>query len=100
MYNRLKSILDLIRELNFTSGIVPESDINEQYSNLEDFKKLTSELDLLLSNLTLISKNDGDEVEQKLFEIHRILTTFEWHFSEISDLNTKILKEYKNKINN
>ncbi|SIT12305.1 hypothetical protein SAMN05421787_11863 [Virgibacillus pantothenticus] len=35
-----------------------------------------------------------------LFEIHRILTTFEWHFSEISDLNTKIIKEYKDKVNN
>lgn len=43
---------------------------------------------------------DGDEVEEMLFEIHRILTTFEWHFSEISDLNTKIIKEYKHKVNN
>lgn len=68
--------------------------------NLEDFRNLNSDLDILVNNFSSVNKDDGDKVEGMLFELHRIITTFEWHFSEISDLNTKFLKEYKDKINN
>lgn len=99
MYQRLKKILELIQQLNSATNIISKDELNEQYDNLEDFKSLTNELDALLKNITKINTSNGDEVEQKLFEIHRILTTYEWHFSEISELNTKLLKKYKDKIN-
>lgn len=93
-------ILDILNKLNSKINIVTKEDLDEQYENLEDFRKLTSDLDVLLNNFNSVSNDDVDKVEEMLFELHRILTTFEWHFSEISDLNTKILKVYKDNINN
>jgi oligoendopeptidase F len=100
MDKKLKGILDILDQLNSKINIVSKEDLNEQYENLEEFRELTSELDIILNNFDSLDQNDGDEIEKMLFELHRILTTFEWHFSEISDLNTKILKVYKDKINN
>jgi oligoendopeptidase F len=100
MDKKLKGILDILDKLNSKINIVSKEDLNEQYENLEEFRELTSELDIILNNFDSLDQNDGDEIEKMLFELHRILTTFEWHFSEISDLNTKILKVYKDKINN
>ncbi|MGP1910125.1 hypothetical protein ACTSEZ_18295 [Metabacillus sp. JX24] len=100
MDKKLQGILDILDKLNSSSNIVKKEDLEEQYENLEDFRMLTNDLDSLLKNFGSMDINNGDEVERILFELHRIITTFEWHFSEISDLNTTILKVYKNKINN
>ncbi|WP_026678527.1 hypothetical protein [Fictibacillus gelatini] len=100
MDKMLMGILDILNKLNSKINIVTKEDLDEQYENLEDFRKLTSDLDVLLNNFNSVSNDDVDKVEEMLFELHRILTTFEWHFSEISDLNTKILKVYKDNINN
>jgi DNA repair ATPase RecN len=100
MYQRLKKVLDLIQKLNSATDIISKADIKEQYDNLEDFKSLTNKFDDLLKNISKMSPDNGDEVEKVLFEIHKLLTTYEWHFSEISDLNTKLLKKYKDKLNN
>ncbi len=67
---------------------------------MEGFRTVTRDLDIILNNFSSLDKKDGDEIEKMLFELHRIITTFEWHFSEISNLNTSILKVYKDKINN
>lgn len=100
MDKKLEGILDILAKLNSSINIVSKEDLDEQYDNLEDFRELTIDLDILLNNFSSVNKDDGDKVEEVLFELHRIITTFEWHFSEISDLNTKILKVYKDKINN
>ncbi|WP_422660508.1 hypothetical protein ACK8P5_08505 [Paenibacillus sp. EC2-1] len=100
MDKKLEGILDILGKLNLSINIVNKEDLDEQYGNLEDFRTLTRDLDILLNNFNSVDKNDGDEVEKMLFEIHRIITTFEWHLSEISDLNTTILKVYKDKIKN
>lgn len=100
MDKKLEGILDILDKLNSSINIVNKEDLDEQYENLEDFRMLTRDLDIILNNFGSLDKNDGDEIEKMLFEFHRIITTFEWHFSEISDLNTKILKVYKDKINN
>lgn len=100
MDKKLERILDILDKLNSYINVVTKEDLAEQYKNLENFRILTRDLDILLSNFSLVDKNDGDEVEKMLFELHRIITTFEWHFSEISDLNTKILTVYKDKIKN
>lgn len=99
MDKKLEEILNILNNLNSRFNIVAKEDVEEQYENLKDFRNLTSDLDTLLNKFNNVSKNDGDNVEKLLFELHRILTTFEWHFSEISDINTKILKIYKEKIN-
>lgn len=98
MDKKLEGILDILDKLNSNINIANKEDLDEQYENLEDFRILTRDLDTLLNNFSSVDKNDGDEVEKMLFELHRIITTFEWHFSEISDLNTTILKVYKDKI--
>ncbi|MCM3476696.1 hypothetical protein P9386_18380 [Caldifermentibacillus hisashii] len=100
MDKKLERILDILDKLNSYINVVTKEDLAEQYKNLENFRILTRDLDILLNNFSLVDKNDGDEVEKMLFELHRIITTFEWHFSEISDLNTKILTVYKDKIKN
>ncbi|MFS0654730.1 hypothetical protein [Bacillus sp. 179-C3.3 HS] len=98
MDKKLEGILDILDKLNSSTNIVNKDDLDEQYENLEDFRILTKDLDIILNNFDSLDKNNGDEIENMLFEIHRIMTTFEWHFSEISDLNTTILKVYQDKI--
>ncbi|MCM3164506.1 MULTISPECIES: hypothetical protein [Metabacillus] len=100
MDKKLEGILDILVKLNSSINVVNTEDLDEQYENLEDFRILARDLDIILNNFDSLDKNDGDEIEKMLFELHRIITTFEWHFSEISDLNTTILKVYKDKINN
>lgn len=100
MDKKLEGILDILGKLNSSINVVDKEELDEQYENLEDFSVLTRDLDIILNNFGSLDKNEGDEVEKMLFELHRILTTFEWHFSEISDLNTTILKDYKDKIDN
>ena len=100
MDKKLEGILDILDKLNSSINIVNKEDLDEQYENLEHFRMLTRDLDTILNNFGSLDKNNGDEIEKMLFELHRIITTFEWHFSEISDLNTTILKVYKDKINN
>ncbi|MGE6630636.1 hypothetical protein [Bacillus sp. NPDC077027] len=98
MDNKLAEVLSILDNLNSRVNIVTKEDLDEQYDNIEDFRDLTGDLDILLNKFSSVNKNDGNEVEEMLFELHRILTTFEWHYSEISELNTKILKVYKTKI--
>lgn len=100
MDKKLEGILNILEALNFKTKIVNEMDFEEQYDNLQDFKELNKDLNIILNKFNTVNLIDVDEAEGLLFEIHRIITTCEWHFSEISDLNAKILKQYKDKINN
>src|SRR5699024_3400719 len=86
MDKELKEILNKLKMLNSNNNIIKQEDFDEQYDNLEDFKILTDYLNSVLNNFELVNKNNGDEVNKVLAELHRIITTFEWHFSEISDL--------------
>ncbi|MDG5471411.1 hypothetical protein P6709_06605 [Jeotgalibacillus sp. ET6] len=89
--------MDILIKLNSNTNILNENEFIEQ-QNLDDFKKLTKDLDQVLINFGSLDAYDGNEIEKMLFEIHRIITTLEWHFSEINTLNISILKDYKNKI--
>jgi len=100
MDKELKEILNKLKMLNSNNHIIKQEDFDEQYDNLEDFKILTDDLNSVLNNFELVNKNNGDEVNKVLAELHRIITTFEWHFSEISDLNMKIFEVYKEKMKN
>lgn len=100
MDNKIEKLLKILYQLNLEVDIVEKSDFDEQYENVEDFKNLTNTLDAVLNSFNYLNKNDANKVEEMLFEFHRILTTYEWHFAEISNLNTKILKMYKEKLIN
>lgn len=100
MDKNLEGILDILDKLNSSINIVNKEDLDEHYENLKDLRVLTRDLDVILNNFGSLNTNDSDEIEKMLFELHRILTTYEWHFSEISDLNTTILKVYKEKVIN
>ncbi|MEI5908943.1 hypothetical protein WAK64_17995 [Bacillus spongiae] len=98
MENKLREVLSILEKLNSKTNIVTTDDIDDQYDNLEDLKVLSSELDKVLSGFKTVNLNDSTKVKELLFEFHRILNTFEWHFSEISDLNMKIIQKYKDKV--
>lgn len=87
----------MIQRINSNnSRVIDDAEINEQLENANDFGKLVHELNVLLARLNTSSNRGWDEIETDLFELHRILTTFEWHFSELTDLNMKLLKGHKN----
>ncbi len=78
MDKKLDGILEILNKLNSKTNIVTKKEIDEQYDNLEDYRKLTLDLDLLLNNFENENINDVDKAEEMLFETHRIITTFEW----------------------
>lgn len=100
MDKKLEGILDILQVLNSNSNSVKQEELKEQYDNLADFRELSGELDRILSEWGVLDRSNPHEIEDLLFELHRILTTLEWHFSEISELNTTILKKYKDKRDN
>ncbi|MEW4289616.1 hypothetical protein [Rossellomorea marisflavi] len=100
MDKKLEGILDILQVLNSNSNSVKQEELKEQYDNLEDFRELSGELDRILSEWGVLDRSNPLEIEDLLFELHRILTTLEWHFSEVSELNATILKTYKDKMDN
>ncbi len=100
MDKKLEGILNILQVLNSNSNSVEQEELKEQYNNLEDFRERSVELDRILSDWDwgALDRSNPHEIEDLLFELHRILTTLEWHFSEISELNTTILKTYKDKM--
>mgnify|MGYP001382455754 FL=1 len=98
MVEKLAELLRVLENIHSNVNVVTKEDLNEQYDNLKDFQALIKELEKVISDFKKVNPNDENKVEQYLLEFHRILTTFEWHFSEISDINTKILKNYKDRI--
>ncbi|MFD6429881.1 hypothetical protein ACFWEF_14340, partial [Bacillus velezensis] len=61
MDKKLEGILDILDKLNSSINIVNKEDLDEQYENLEDFRVLTRDLDIILNNFGSLDKNDGDE---------------------------------------
>ncbi len=95
MLDQLKAAMAFMEQLNEKNGFVDRGEIEEQYENLQDLEKLTDEFQALLDSLKTIDMDNGDEVQDKLFELYRIMTAYEWHFSEISDLSMSIFKQYQ-----
>lgn len=50
-------------------------------------------MDKLLKKSKHTDPNNAQDVDKLLLEIHKIMTSLEWHISEISDLNIKLLKK-------
>lgn len=62
-------------------------------NNLNDLSVLLTDMDKLLKKSKHIDLNNVQDVDKLLFEIHKMMTSLEWHISEISDLNIKSLKK-------
>lgn len=66
--------------------------IDEQRKNLEDLKQLLKQYDADITNYKMYEAIDSDETLFKLMKIHKFITDFEWHISEIRDLKDEIIK--------
>ncbi|MCY7946885.1 hypothetical protein P8891_21280 [Bacillus atrophaeus] len=97
---KLKKVLTHLENLNDLVGgkIISSEEIKEQHENLEDLAKLLQSLDNLLEENQTLDYKNPDAVDNNLMEIHRLMTSFEWHFSEIDDLNVKLFKTYKDSL--
>ncbi|MGG0052588.1 hypothetical protein [Bacillus atrophaeus] len=100
MIEKLKKVLTHLENLNDHVGgeIISSEEVKEQHENLEDFEKLLQSLNNLLEESQTLDYKNTDAVDNNLMEIHRIMTSFEWHFSEIDDLNVKLFKTYKDSL--
>lgn len=50
-------------------------------------------MDNLLKKSKRIDLNNVQDADQLLLEIHKRMTSLEWHISEISDLTIKLFKK-------
>ncbi|GED02969.1 hypothetical protein BAT02nite_26130 [Bacillus atrophaeus] len=95
MYNQLREIVNLLEKINNNgqTNILPVEEFKEQQDNLNDLSVLLTDMDKLLKKSKHIDLNNVQDVDKLLFEIHKMMTSLEWHISEISDLNIKLLKK-------
>ncbi|CAL1525582.1 hypothetical protein CNT_KDOLBLKC_03813 [Bacillus subtilis] len=100
MIEKLKTILTHLESLNNHVGgeIISKEELKEQHENLHDFKKLIESLDKLLEESKTVDYNNPDSIDKNLMNIHKLMTSFEWHFSEIDDLTVTLLKNYKDSL--
>lgn len=61
MDKKLTRVLDILGKLNSKVNIVTKKDLEEQYENLEDFKSLTNDLDVLLNKFNSVNKDNGEK---------------------------------------
>lgn len=94
------TILYFSKTLEYLEGVLKESrlennfaeKLNEQKENLDDFRMLINEFEKDMSTLDTYEAIDSDETLNKLMKIHKFITDFEWHISEISELKDEVIK--------
>lgn len=92
---KLLALLHLLKNINSENNLISNGDIEEQYQNLIDFKDVITDFETVLDLMKEKDLKNLTELETDLFEVHRVITTLEWHLSEISELNMKIIKRIK-----
>lgn len=92
---KLLALLHLLKNINSENNLISNEDIEEQYQNLFDFKDVITDFETVLDLMKEKDLKNLTELETDLFEVHRVITTLEWHLSEISELNMKIIKRIK-----
>lgn len=92
---KLLALLHLLKNINSENNLISNEDIEEQYQNLIDFKDVITDFETVLDLMKEKDLKNLTELETDLFEVHRVITTLEWHLSEISELNMKIIKRIK-----
>ena len=86
--------------LEYFEGVLKENQLEssfaeklaEQKENLDDFRVLINKFQKDMSKLDTYEAIDNDETLNKLMEIHKFITDFEWHISEISELKDEVIK--------
>lgn len=89
------------RILDYLEGVVSENQLSDKYTemldeqiqNLEDFKNVMNQYEKDTLTFNSYEAIGSDETLSKLMIIHKFLTDFEWHISEISDFKDEIIKE-------
>ncbi|ATO30004.1 hypothetical protein RA13_20000 [Bacillus atrophaeus] len=97
MFNQLKEIVNLLEKINNNgqTNILPVEEFKEQQDNLTDLSVLLADMDKLLKKSKHTDPNNAQDVDKLLLEIHKMMTSLEWHISEINDLNIKLFKKGK-----
>ena len=86
--------------LEYLEGVLKESrlenkfaeKLDEQKENLDDFRVLINKFQKDMLTLDTYEAIDSDETLNKLMKIHKFITDFEWHISEISELKDEVIK--------
>jgi hypothetical protein len=95
LHDTLIAFLKTLENINSKHSLVSKDDVMEQYQNVMDLKDVIADFEIVLGSLKNNDLKNLSELEMDLFEVHRLLTTMEWHFSELSELNKKIIKSIK-----
>ncbi|RJS54671.1 hypothetical protein CJ481_01155 [Bacillus subtilis] len=95
MNNQLREIVNLLEKINShgQTNILSVEEFEEQQDNLNDLSEIINDMDKLLKKSKRIDLNNVQDADQLLFEIHKTMTSLEWHISEISDLTIKLFKK-------
>jgi len=96
MVNHFSKIIDYLEIVTTDNSkrIDLDDDIKEQRVNLEDLKDILSEFQKSLDELDSHESIESESTVRKLLLIHKYITDLEWHISELSDLNTKVIKTF------
>ncbi|MCY8502019.1 hypothetical protein MOD00_10730 [Bacillus inaquosorum] len=94
IYNQLREIVNLLEKINSHGQTnILSVEFEEQQDNLNDLSTIINDMDNLLKKSKRIDLNNVQDADQLLLEIHKTMTSLEWHISEISDLNIKLFKK-------
>ncbi|AUZ25496.1 hypothetical protein C1T28_14795 [Bacillus subtilis] len=95
MNNQLRETVNLLEKINShgQTNILSVEEFEEQQDNLNDLSAIINDMDKLLKKSKRIDLNNVQDADQLLFEIHKTMTSLEWHISEISDLTIKLFKK-------
>ncbi|MBI9015487.1 MAG: hypothetical protein JEZ08_24850 [Clostridiales bacterium] len=67
-------------------------DISEQNENLDDLVKRMEKFNEVINDIECAECLERDATIDKLIKIHSFLVDFDWHISEVYDLNKKFVK--------
>ncbi|GMQ60352.1 hypothetical protein AN1V17_47520 [Vallitalea sediminicola] len=96
----MKDLISYFSEtINYLEGILIENQLdenfenklNEQKENIEDFGNLMNQYEKDMLAFNSFESIGSDETLDKLMKIHKFITDFEWHISEISELKDEVI---------
>ena len=88
------------KTLDYLEGVLAENQLEnefaeklcEQKGNLDDFRNLIIQYEKDTLTFNTYEAIESDETLNKLMTIHKFVTDFEWHISEISELKDEVIK--------
>ncbi|MGR3185270.1 hypothetical protein [Bacillus subtilis] len=83
MYNQLREIVNLLEKINRHGQTnILSVEFEEQQDNLNDLSTIINDMDNLLKKSKRIDLNNVQDADQLLLEIHKTMTSLEWHISK------------------